>query len=117
MSAARLMLLTAALTGLSAALTGAADVKSENAAAAHEAAEDRAKTVPGGASKGVKACHADIERFCAKIKPGEGRIGRCLQSRIKKLSKSCRRFALHGGKAHVMESLAEIDKALTPASP
>lgn len=77
----------------------------------HEAAEDKARTVPGGASKGVQACHDDIERWCAGVKPGEGRLGRCLKKSSKKLSKACRRWTQHGGLAHVDRAFMEIDQS------
>ncbi|MDX6770347.1 MAG: cysteine rich repeat-containing protein [Elusimicrobiota bacterium] len=78
----------------------------------HEAKEDKARTVPGGASKGVKACHADLEKFCKGVKPGEGRQGACLKANAKKLSKSCRAWASHGGKGHMDEALGrDIDGA------
>lgn len=72
--------------------------------------EDKARTVKGGASLGVKACHADIERWCKTVKPGEGRIGACLKAKSKKLSKSCRRWASHGGANAMDEALTrDID--------
>lgn len=83
---------------------------------AHEAAEDAGRTVPGAASKGVAACHDDIERFCAKVKPGEGRLGRCLEKNRAKLSKPCRAFVLHGGKAHEWKAFREIDTAVLAVS-
>lgn len=76
-----------------------------------EKAEDAARTVPGGASKGVKACHEDIERFCKDVIAGEGRLGACLKANRKKLSKKCLKWAAHGGKAHTDEALTDIDKA------
>lgn len=82
----------------------------------HEAAEDAARTVKGGASKGVKACHNDIERLCAGIKPGDGRIGGCLVANKAKLSKACRRFAGHGGDVHFEKALMEIDGYLIGVS-
>ena len=87
--------------------------KPENAQK-HEAAEDKARAVPGSPSKGLKACHDDIEQFCDKVIPGEGRIGRCLVANRKKLSKSCLRWASHGGKPHIDASLLEIDKTSPP---
>lgn len=84
----------------------------------HEASEDKARTVPGGAGKGVKACHADIERWCKDVKPGEGRLGACLKGHAKELSKKCLRWASHGGKAHVVEALGrDLDGAAPPAKP
>ena len=81
--------------------------------AAHEAAEDAARAVPGGASKGVEACHEDIERFCRGVKAGEGRLGACLKAREKELSDRCLRWASHGGTAHAASALLrEIDGGL-----
>ncbi len=78
----------------------------------HEAKEDKARTVPGGASKGVKACHRDIDKFCKDVKPGEGRLGACLKANAKKLSKGCRSWASHGGKGHMDEAFGrDIDGA------
>jgi hypothetical protein len=94
-----------ALSGLAPAPLWASDMPP-----AQEAAEDAARTVPGGASKGVKACHEDIERFCAKVEPGDGRLGRCLERNRRKLSSACRRFVLHGGKEHSSKAFLEIDQ-------
>lgn len=83
----------------------------------HEKTEDKTRTIPGGASKGVEACHADIDRWCKKVKSGEGRLGACLSANSKKLTKRCKRWASHGGTAHMVEAFArDIDgAALTPA--
>lgn len=83
----------------------------------HEAGENKARTVPGGASKGVKACHGDIERFCKGVVLGEGRLGACLAANAKKLSKRCRLWAAHGGKSHVEEALARDIDGAAPAAP
>lgn len=81
-----------------------------------ESAENKARTVPAGASKGVKACHADIERWCKDVKPGGGRLGACLLPHRKELSKKCLNWAAHGGKAHVDEALArDLDGAPAPS--
>lgn len=37
-----------------------------------------------------KACAADREKFCAGVKPGEGRLRDCLQKNIKSLSEGCK---------------------------
>jgi hypothetical protein len=86
---------------------------------AREQAQDKARTVPGAASKGVKACHEDFERFCQGVKPGEGRLGACLKKNAKKLSKPCRRWLAHGGQGHADEAFSELDKPITtaPAKP
>jgi hypothetical protein len=73
-------------------------------------ASDMPPAQEGGASKGVKACHEDIERFCAKVEPGDGRLGRCLERNRRKLSSACRRFVLHGGKEHSSKAFLEIDQ-------
>ena len=107
-----------ALILLSASFAGAADQAKpiEEGKPGHEASEDKARTAKGGASKGVKACHADIERFCKGVKAGEGRLGVCLKKNVKKLSKSCRLWAAHGGKEHMDEALGrDIDGAPAPA--
>ncbi len=77
----------------------------------HESAENRAWTVEGGASKGVLACHDDIENFCKSVKPGEGRLGKCLKKNEKKLSKACHAWLEHGGKGHVDRAFQELDES------
>lgn len=64
--------------------------------------------------KGIVACRKDIRRFCAQITPGDGRVGQCLYDHLAELSKSCRRYAGHGGPGHELESLQELDKTLLP---
>lgn len=94
----------------------ASSASASDAPPAHETAEDAARAVPGAASKGVAACHDDIERFCPKVKPGQGRLGRCLEKNRAKLSKPCRAFVLHGGKAHEWKAFREIDTAVLTVS-
>jgi len=97
---------------LSFAAAARAQQPASQAPAHSESGEDRARAVPGGASKGVKACHADIERWCRDEKPGEGRLGACLLPHRKELSKKCLRWASHGGKAHIDEALSrDLDGA------
>ena len=38
-----------------------------------------------------RACQDDIRKFCKKVKPGEGRIPRCLREHQKELSGDCRK--------------------------
>ncbi|MFS4461078.1 cysteine rich repeat-containing protein [Bdellovibrio sp. HCB2-146] len=43
------------------------------------------------AFKEVKeACHDDVERFCGDVKPGRGRIMKCMKEHQDKLSASCK---------------------------
>ena len=39
----------------------------------------------------VEKCLPDVQKFCAGIQPGEGRIEACLQANERKLSAVCRR--------------------------
>lgn len=113
----KILMIAAALAGAAAAQeTAKPSPKPESEK--QEAAEDAARTVKGGASKGVKACHLDVEKFCAGVKPGEGRLGACLKKNEKKLSKSCRNWTRHGGKGHVDQAFSELDpKPVEPALP
>jgi hypothetical protein len=54
----------------------------------------------------AKPCAGDIAKFCKGLKPGEGRIAKCLKDNKDKLSTEC--------KAHVekeKETLKEVNKA------
>uniref|UniRef100_A0A061QLM5 Golgi apparatus protein 1 n=1 Tax=Tetraselmis sp. GSL018 TaxID=582737 RepID=A0A061QLM5_9CHLO len=37
----------------------------------------------------AEACHGDVDQFCADVKPGEGRVLRCLRDNRDSLSKAC----------------------------
>ena len=39
---------------------------------------------------GVNECHADLQKHCKDVEPGEGRIMDCMQKHKDKLSKRCR---------------------------
>lgn len=41
----------------------------------------------------LKPCRGDIERFCAGVPPGEGRIRDCIRSHAPRLSPACRAYA------------------------
>jgi len=41
-------------------------------------------------AKAGKACAVDREKFCAGVKPGEGRVRGCLQKNLKDLSEGCK---------------------------
>ena len=101
------MLLLAALV----AAPRAARAAAPEGAPGHESGEDAARAKKGGgASKGVKACHADIEKFCATVEPGEGRLGACLKDHRARLSKKCKSWLAHGGQGHEDEAFQELDK-------
>ncbi|HPL64555.1 MAG TPA: cysteine rich repeat-containing protein [Syntrophales bacterium] len=40
----------------------------------------------------AQACKADVEKFCKRIKPGQGRITSCLKSNQAELSDACRAY-------------------------
>lgn len=43
------------------------------------------------AMKDVKeACHADAEKFCADVKPGRGRMMKCMKKHKDELSEACK---------------------------
>lgn len=44
-----------------------------------------------GQHKEVKeACHDDVEKFCADVKPGKGRIMKCMKEHKEELSAACK---------------------------
>jgi hypothetical protein len=46
-----------------------------------------------------QACQADVEKFCADVKPGGGRIKECMMQHRDELSQGCR-DALGAARAH-----------------
>eukprot|EP00879_Flechtneria_rotunda_P008992 GHRR01009415.1.p1 GENE.GHRR01009415.1~~GHRR01009415.1.p1 ORF type:complete len:539 (+),score=221.10 GHRR01009415.1:802-2418(+) len=38
----------------------------------------------------AEACRADVDKFCAKVEPGQGRVHKCLREVSKQLSPTCR---------------------------
>ena len=44
----------------------------------------------GDFAKVREACHADVERLCKDIKPGDGRLRECLRSHHDELSDGCK---------------------------
>ncbi len=48
-----------------------------------------AQTTVDHLREAVNACRGDIDKFCAKTQPGEGRIAACLAANRTSVSKSC----------------------------
>jgi len=38
----------------------------------------------------LSSCHDDVQKFCAKVKPGQGRVSRCLMGHEADLSQTCK---------------------------
>jgi Cysteine rich repeat len=51
-------------------------------------AQDDEKSGPGRALHG--ACHEDVQRLCAGVEPGGGRILACMRDHAADLSQTCR---------------------------
>ncbi|TBR23249.1 hypothetical protein EPO15_06320 [bacterium] len=51
----------------------------------------RKKAAPGEKALSTRACLPDLNKFCAKVKPGDGRLVECLHANEAKLSKPCKK--------------------------
>lgn len=54
---------------------------------------------PAPAQMMSKACKGDIEKFCAKVEKGQGRILKCLREHSKELTAECKTALENQGKA------------------
>lgn len=59
-----------------------------------------AAPTPGPAASAVaEACRADVQKLCAGIEPGEGRIGACMKEHKSELSRPCKKELMQARKA------------------
>ena len=49
----------------------------------------QAQTTVGHLREAVNSCHGDIDKFCAKTQPGQGRVAACLAANKASVSKNC----------------------------
>ena len=49
----------------------------------------QAQTTVGHLREAVDSCQGDIDKFCAKTQPGQGRLAACLAANKASVSKSC----------------------------
>lgn len=85
-STAKMMLTCLAIIGL----VSSAVAATNNAGGAGEQQGQQGGPGPQGNRHGPgKACHADVEKFCQGIKPGEGRVIACLKNNFSSLSPEC----------------------------
>ncbi len=64
---------------------------------------------------GIKACADDIKKWCGDVRPGDGRLGKCLYEHLSELSGPCRKYAGHGGPGHELAALMDLDKNIASA--
>ena len=65
------------------------DKISEGCASALDEATLRAETIADNLREAVNICRGDIDKFCEKTQPGQGRIAACLAANRTSVSKSC----------------------------
>mgnify|MGYP001552058749 FL=1 len=53
----------------------------------------------------LQPCHDDVQKFCAKVKPGRGRMSRCLNEHEADLSEACK-SRLQEMRGHMAEARA-----------
>ena len=54
----------------------------------------------------AQPCAQDAAKFCAKVKPGEGRLARCLDEHMAELSPACKK-----NRIEMKEAIKEVQKA------
>lgn len=54
------------------------------------AAEATGKTGAQSREQQPRACHDDIQKYCGQVKPGEGRMVRCMKENEKNFSPACK---------------------------
>jgi hypothetical protein len=73
----------------------------KHAAELSPACKEQLSKLKAGLSQFQKACGSDVKSFCADVKPGGGKIVRCLQQHEEKLSPACKdevaKFRSRGG--------------------
>jgi len=62
----------------------------EHDAELSEACKNRGEKMKAAMEKAQDACQADIETFCKDVKPGQGRIMKCLKEHDAELSEPCK---------------------------
>ena len=65
------------------------DKISEGCASALDEATLQAETIADNLREAVNVCRGDIDKFCGKTQPGQGRIAACLAANRTSVSKSC----------------------------
>ena len=65
---------------------------------------------------GQDACGGDVQKFCANVKPGAGRVERCLEEHEAELSTTCH-ANVEADKLKVKAVLAEFSEACQRTSP
>src|SRR5271154_3618804 len=63
-----------------------------------------------GIASAQDVCGADVEKFCQNIKPGAGRVGRCLEDHEPQLSVTCQQ-KVEADRLKVKAILAEFSEA------
>ena len=62
-----------------------------------------------------EACKGDVDQYCKDVKPGQGRIGKCLKQNEAKLSPACKEqmAQAHEQMQHMHKRMQEVEQACT----